>query len=154
MKLGFIGGDLRIVRLMEMYLAEKNEVYCYGFENYFAKAPESNLVQCKTLDEVIENCTVILSGMPFSKDKVTVNAPFAKKEIQVEELKNKLYGKTFIAGGIPKNFEACTVKEMPEKYEKSNENCIIKQTLETYGKDDTECDIGEKFEYLEKQKMI
>ena len=127
MKLGFIGGDLRIVRLMEMYLAEKNEVYCYGFENYFEKAPESNLVQCKTLDEVIENCTAILSGMPFSKDKVTVNAPFAKKEIQVEELKNKLCGKTFIAGGIPENFEDGSYEVLDttaENLKKCKINCI------------------------------
>lgn len=35
MNIGIIGGDLRIIRLAEMYAKENNRVYTYGLEKYF-----------------------------------------------------------------------------------------------------------------------
>ena len=129
-KLGFIGGDLRIVRLMEMYLAENNTVYCYGFEKYSEDINnKTNLVQCESINKVMENCKIILSGMPFSKDGITLNAPYAQNEIEVKELKSKLKGKTFIAGGIPKEFDeenSCyiNIKKEEKQIKAQKINCI------------------------------
>ena len=35
LNIGIIGGDLRIIRLAEIYAKENNRVYTYGLEKYF-----------------------------------------------------------------------------------------------------------------------
>ena len=40
MNISIIGGDLRIVRLAEMYAKEGKQVYTYGLEKYFDKKQE------------------------------------------------------------------------------------------------------------------
>ena len=116
MNISIIGGDLRIIRLAEMYSKDKYNVYTYGLEKYFDKGKGynkkieeteyNNIILCNSLEEAIANSNCIISGMPFTKDKITVNAPFANEEIKLEELKNKLFNETsskiFFAGGIPK----------------------------------------------------
>ena len=123
MNISIIGGDLRIVRLAEMYAEEGKKVYTYGLEKYFDKETSnnvedfendiinmnktSNIVVCTNIEQAINNSKVIISGMPFSRDKITVNAPFGKNEISIDELKERLSysSKIFIAGGIPQEFE-------------------------------------------------
>ena len=54
MNISIVGGDLRIVRLAEMYAKEKeiNNIYTYGLEKYF----EKNLIEInKNSNE--DNCT-------------------------------------------------------------------------------------------------
>lgn len=68
-----------------------------------------NIFCCNTLRECIEKSEVIISGVPLSKDKVYINAPFTDKKISIEDLKNELLiakpkKKKFIAGNIPKEF--------------------------------------------------
>ena len=134
MNIGIIGGDLRIIRLAEMYAKENNKVYTYGLEKYFDLQSETkmlhidettrkcNIVQCDSIKEIINNAEVIISSMPFSKDGVYINAPFSKEKIGIAELEKDLIhvinnkrkmenekntnSKTieFIAGGIPKEF--------------------------------------------------
>ena len=133
MNISIIGGDLRIIRLAEMYAKDNYNVYTYGLEKYFDKEKGyskqteakvhnknindevhrsnekfNNIFLCNSLEEAIANSNCIVSGMPFTKDKITVNAPFANEEIKLEELKNKLFNETsskiFFAGGIPKDY--------------------------------------------------
>ena len=108
MNISVIGGDLRIIRLIEMYEREEkiDNIYTYGLERYFEKGEENNskIKVCNSLEETVKKSKYIISSMPFSKDKVTVNAPFSDKEIQIEDLFKQLLGKTFIAGGITKEY--------------------------------------------------
>ena len=117
MNISIIGGDLRIVRLAEMYsLEEDKNIYTFGLEKYFKQKDEINcnnsdngqvkinsnnekIKICNTLTEAISD--IIISGMPFSKDKIFVNTPFSDEKIEIKELAGFLEGKTFIAGGIP-----------------------------------------------------
>lgn len=112
MNISIIGGDLRIVRLAEMYSleADKNiNVFIYGLEKYFkenAKKSTNNnesekIKMCSTLKEATAISEIIISGMPFSKDNIFVNTPFSDEKIEIKELAKLLEGKTFIAGGIP-----------------------------------------------------
>ena len=126
MNISIIGGDLRIVRLAEMYAKEGKQVYTYGLEKYFDKNTTNgenidndifnmnetsdktnDIVVCRDMEQAINSSKIIISGMPFSSDKVTVNAPFSRSEIGLDELKGRLSysSKVFIAGGIPKEFE-------------------------------------------------
>ena len=101
-----IGGDLRIIKLAEMYANDGEKVYTYGLEKYFDKRESENvenIVICDSIKEATSKANIVLSGMPFSKDGINVNAPFAENNIKLENLKNELEGKTFVAGGIPQN---------------------------------------------------
>ena len=102
MNISIIGGDLRIARLAQMYSKEQHKIYTYGLEKFFIKNDEVTI--CNSLKETIEMSDIIISGMPFSKDNMYVNTPFSDNKISIQELKNNIKGKTFIAGGIPKDF--------------------------------------------------
>ena len=43
MDIGIIGGDLRIIKLAELYAKEGNNVYAYGIEKYYDLEMENNL---------------------------------------------------------------------------------------------------------------
>ena len=104
MNISIIGGDLRIARLAQICSKEGKNVYTYGLEDFFKTVVEDKIILCKSLEEALEKSNLIISGMPFSKDNVYVNSPFTHEKIAIQELKNNLDGKTFIAGGIPKEF--------------------------------------------------
>lgn len=104
MNISIVGGDLRIIRLAEMYAQEGKNVYTYGLEKYFLESNLPNIELCQSLKEAVRNSDIVISGMPFSKDGENVNAPFSSSQIKIKDLKNELNNKTFIAGGIPKDF--------------------------------------------------
>lgn len=139
MSVSIIGGDLRMIRLAQLYSKEQ-KVYTYGFEKYFeenlsnpnneknnisidvldfkgnkvsnnnAKLEYNNIVVdkniflCDTLEECAKNSKRIISGVPLTKDNLTVTAPYAKNIIELKELKEQLIKKQFIAGNIPEEF--------------------------------------------------
>ena len=110
LNISIIGGDLRIIRLAQMYAKEVKNVYTYGLEKYFLsynlieEKKYENIKLCNNIKEAVTNCNVVISSMPFSKDGENINAPFSKTQIKIEDLKNELNKKTFIAGGIPNDF--------------------------------------------------
>ncbi len=112
MNISIIGGDLRIIRLAQMYAKEGKKVYTYGLEKYFNENTEDNIAVCQNLQETIDKSDTIISGMPFSKDGINVNTPYSEEKIKLEKLKDKLLGKIFIAGGIPQNFYKEKIKNI------------------------------------------
>lgn len=95
-KISIIGGDLRIVKLVEMLIEEGVEVFSYGLE----KAEIEEMHKCSNLQEVVDASDIILGPIPFSSNKEIINAPFGNESITVEELFNILSGKTLIAGNF------------------------------------------------------
>ena len=118
MNISIIGGDLRIIRLAQMYAKEVKNVYTYGLEKYFLsynlieEKKYENIKLCNNIKEAVTNCNVVISSMPFSKDGENINAPFSKTQIKIEDLKNELNKKTFIAGGIPNDFYDESIKNI------------------------------------------
>lgn len=112
MNISIIGGDLRIIRLAQIYAKEGKKVYTYGLEKYFNENTEDNIAVCQNLQETIDKSDTIISGMPFSKDGINVNTPYSEEKIKLEKLKDKLLGKIFIAGGIPQNFYKEKIKNI------------------------------------------
>ena len=48
MNISIIGGDLRIIKLAEMYAEENHVVYTYGLEKYFENNTNNkNIILCK-----------------------------------------------------------------------------------------------------------
>ncbi|MDO5555610.1 MAG: dipicolinate synthase subunit DpsA [Clostridia bacterium] len=97
-QIGIIGGDLRIIKLIEILENEGFEVYTYGLENN--KFLNSNIVKCNTITELNINCNYIISGMPFSKDGIHIYAPFSNKKVVINDLLQIIENKTLIAGAI------------------------------------------------------
>lgn len=105
MNISIIGGDLRIAKLAEMYSNDKENIniFTYGLEKYF-KEDTNKIKECDNIDEAIQASDIIISGMPFTRDNSTLNAPFAENQIEITNVKKLVSGKTFIAGGIPSEF--------------------------------------------------
>lgn len=88
-----------MIRVGELF-SKNHTVFIYGQEKYNHK----DIHVCKKLEECIEKSDVIISSIPFSRDNVSVIAPYSEQEIKLEDIYTKLKYKTFIAGGIPQQF--------------------------------------------------
>ena len=92
--ISIIGGDLRIVKLVEM-LKKKYNVSTYALEEGTIIKDCSN-----SIEECVKNADVIIGPIPLSKDGIQLNTPFSKKKINIEELFDKIKGKIIIAGNV------------------------------------------------------
>lgn len=94
--ISIIGGDLRIVKLVDMLNADGYSVYTYGLE----QANIANAQKCQSIEEVSEKSDIIVSSIPFTSDGTNVNTPFSKNKISIEDVAKNIKGKIFIAGRI------------------------------------------------------
>ena len=98
-KISIIGGDLRMIKLAQMLEQDGNEVTTYGME----KAKLTNIKKVEDIKEAISMSDIIISAIPFSKDGVTINAPYSDRIINIENLVINKKEKIFIAGSINEN---------------------------------------------------
>lgn len=106
-----IGGDLRMVKLVEMLACDNYKVNTYALERAESIHHITNVNICESLEEAIENIEVIVGPIPLSANNIQINTPFSEKIVTLEELKKSLTGKKFIAG----NMKAELIEEMQEK---------------------------------------
>ena len=99
--IGFFGGDLRIVKLAELFSKNGYEVYTYGLEE--AKFKKRN-IRNTTLEKVIENTNIIFGSIPFSKDNEEIFSPFSRLKLNIKEIFPKIKNKKFITGAINEKF--------------------------------------------------
>lgn len=107
-RIGIVGGDLRIAKLSEILADDNYIVYTYGLEKY--KFTSDNITKCNNLKDIVSNCDSIISGMPFSKDGLTIYAPFSNNELIIEKVLEELKNKVIIAGAVKQE-----IKEMAYK---------------------------------------
>ncbi len=103
-KISIIGGDLRIVKLVEMLAKDEFELYTYAIDKAESLKKIKNIIQCDTIEETIKNGDIIVGSIPLSSNNLEVNTPFSDKTVSLQELAEKIKGKTFIAGNIKKDF--------------------------------------------------
>lgn len=96
-EISVIGGDLRIVKLVNLLQNQGIKIKTYGLEK---SEDISNNVKIETIEECVYNNEVVISSVPFSKDGNLVNAPFSNSEIKISELLEKLKGKKLVAGNL------------------------------------------------------
>ena len=96
-----IGGDLRIIKLVDMLAKDGNKVYTYGLEKAEELKQNSNVIMCEKLNKAIrEDTEVVIGPIPFSSNGIEINTPFSDKNISVRELMHCLNAKILIAGSI------------------------------------------------------
>ena len=99
-KFAIIGGDLRLVKLAQILQKENNLIYVFGVEKSKELGNYSNIKIKKDLVQTLENTEIIISSIPFSRDKQTINMPLSDNKIKIDELMNLIKDKTLIAGTI------------------------------------------------------
>ena len=84
-----------------MLRQEQYKIDTYGLEKSEDIKPEE---KSENLINSINNCDIIVTSIPLTKDRKIVNAPFAKQEIVVEDLFKTLQGKKVFSGNIPNEY--------------------------------------------------
>ena len=107
-----LGGDLRNIKLAEMLTNENNKVLSYGLEKS-EEIQENRLIdKIPNLQSAIEKVDIIVAPTPFSSNGETINSPYAKEEIKIEQLFKSNKQKILIAGGIKERIK----EQLEEKY--------------------------------------
>jgi len=108
-KISIIGGDLRIVKLVDMLIEEGVEVFTYGLEE--SDIEDEN--KYNSLKEAIEQSDIILGPIPFSSNSETINTPFSNEKIAISDFLDNMSGKTLIAGGVKQEiYDICLEKNI------------------------------------------
>ena len=95
-----IGGDSRIVKLVNM-LANKSVIYTYGLEKAEEIENNVNIIKCNRIDEeIVHKNNVIIGQTPFSKDGISIYAPYSENIINIKDTLKKCKEKHLIAGSI------------------------------------------------------
>jgi len=109
-----VGGDLRIVKLVNMLAKDGNTIYTYGIEKAEELKNKTNIIFCDKLSKTIrEDVEIVIGPIPFSSNGKDINAPFSDKDISIRELMHYLNAKILIAGSIT-----------PEIYDMANDEYI------------------------------
>jgi dipicolinate synthase subunit A len=92
-----IGGDLRQVHLAGLLADGGNNVFAVGFDRDVEMCPD--VLRLKSASEAVVKANCIILPLPYSVDGVTVNAPFARSPIQLEEIWGAAGEGQLITGG-------------------------------------------------------
>jgi dipicolinate synthase subunit A len=83
--ISIVGGDLRIVRLIEMLIADGYKVYTYGLE-MSEELLQMDVEMCSTIEETVSYSKVVIGPIPLSSDRKNVSTPFSKVKLPLEDL--------------------------------------------------------------------
>ena len=107
-----VGGDLRIVKLIEMLDSDGYKVYTYGLENSEEILNLERVEMCPTLEEAVAASKVVVGPIPLSSDRRRISTPFGRNYVELPDFVDALKGKYLIAGniGIKDELEANNVQ--------------------------------------------
>ena len=95
-----VGGDLRIVKLIEMLDKDGYKVYTYALENSEELLNLEGVEMCPTLEEAVKNSKIIVGPVPLSSDRKRLSTPFGRNSVELPDFVSALKGKYLIAGNI------------------------------------------------------
>lgn len=95
-----VGGDLRIVKLIEMLDSDGYKVYTYGLENSEEILNLERVEMCPTLEEAVAASKVVVGPIPLSSDRRRLSTPFGRNNVELPDFVEALKGKHLIAGNI------------------------------------------------------
>ena len=95
-----VGGDLRIVKLVEMLIEDNYTVYTYGLEYSEELLKLDGVEMCPTLEDAVRDAKAVVGPIPLSSDRKNLSMPFSNIKLPIEDFVNCLSEKTLIAGNI------------------------------------------------------
>lgn len=95
-----VGGDLRIVKLIEMLDSDGYKVYTYGLESSEEILNLERVEMCPTLEEAVAASKVVIGPIPLSSDRKRLSTPFGRNNVELTDFVSALKGKYLIAGNI------------------------------------------------------
>ena len=95
-----VGGDLRIVKLIEMLDSDGYKVYTYGLENSEEILNLERVEMCPTLEEAVAASKVVVGPIRLSNDRRRLSTPFGRNNVELPDFVEALKGKHLIAGNI------------------------------------------------------
>ena len=95
-----VGGDLRIIKLIEMLVKDGYKVYTYALENSEELLNLENVEMCPTLEETLVNSKIVVGPIPLSSDRRKLSSPFGRNSVELEDFVNAIKDKHLIAGNI------------------------------------------------------
>lgn len=99
-KIAVIGGDIR-----QLYLARELSKKGYTVTVFGIDIPrldeKDNLIYSKNLSEATENAIMAVLPLPFSRDKITLNAPSSTETILLGDIYSYCADIPYIAAGLP-----------------------------------------------------
>lgn len=98
--ISIVGGDLRIVKLVEMLISDGYKVYTYALENSEDLLNLEGVEMCPTLEETISYSNVVVGPIPLSSDRRNLSTPFGRNSVSIENFVSAMKGKYLIAGSI------------------------------------------------------
>ena len=130
--IAIIGGDLRIIKLAQMLSNDDFNVRMYGFENIEELNNYSDIKKCDSIEQTVSICDIVIGPIPFSKDDTTLNTPYSKDTIDIEELIIKIQNKKLVAGSIKSHIFECIKNNNIEAIDLMNiEELTILNTIAT-----------------------
>ena len=99
-KIAVIGGDVRQLYLARELLKKGYTVTVFGID--IPRLDEKdNLIYSKNLSEATENAIMAVLPLPFSRDKITLNAPSSTETILLGDIYSYCSDIPYIAAGLP-----------------------------------------------------
>ncbi|MBQ7410301.1 MAG: dipicolinate synthase subunit DpsA [Clostridia bacterium] len=95
-----VGGDLRIVKLIEMLDKDGYKVFTYGLENSEELLNLESVEMCPTLEEAVSNSKIVVGPIPLSSDRKRLSTPFGRNNVELTDFVQALKDKYLIAGNI------------------------------------------------------
>ena len=95
-----VGGDLRIIKLIEMLVKDGYKVFTYALENSEILLGLENVEMCPTLEDTLKNSKVVVGPIPLSSDRKKLSTPFGRNSVELEAFINAIKDKHLIAGNI------------------------------------------------------
>lgn len=95
-----VGGDLRIIKLVEMLIEDGYIVYTYGLEYSEELLKLEGVEMCPTLKDTLKDTKAVVGPIPLSSDRKHLSMPFSNIKLTIEDFISELDGKTLIAGNI------------------------------------------------------
>ena len=95
-----VGGDLRIVKLIEMLTKDGYKVYTYALENAEDLLMLENVEMCPTLSDALSYSKVVVGPVPLSSDRKRLSSPFGRNIVELDEFIEAMNGKYLIAGNV------------------------------------------------------
>lgn len=99
-KIAVIGGDVRQLYLARELLKKGYTVTVFGIDIPRLDEKE-NLIYSKNLNEATENAIMAVLPLPFSRDKITLNAPSSTETILLGDIYSYCADIPYIAAGLP-----------------------------------------------------